>query len=59
MTQPIKTVTTLEVTEYKLDCPYCGETETGFCGDSRGDDVECDSCNKIYIIHPEADFEVY
>lgn len=54
----MKTVTELEVTDYKLDCPHCGAGEYGFGGDARGETFTCDSCGEEYKIHSDADFEM-
>lgn len=54
----MKTVTELEVTDYKCECPYCGAEEYGFCGDVRGQVIECDTCGEKYQIDGDADFEL-
>lgn len=54
-----KTVTTLRVREYDLECPHCGEVEYGFIGGYRGETLTCEKCDKDYTIHEDADFEMY
>lgn len=50
--------TCLIAPEVKVRCPHCEEIQDGFIGDPRGGTFECDSCEKEYTIHKEADIEM-
>ena len=52
-------VTEMHTSDVKIQCPYCGVTEGGFCVDPRGHEFECDECSGKYLVHSDADLEFY
>ncbi|ARP06635.1 hypothetical protein K08M3_51250 [Vibrio alginolyticus] len=57
MSGEVKVQTLLLATNVELECPACGEIESGFCGNPAGRQFTCDSCHETYKVHKEADIE--
>lgn len=47
------------VESHHMECPYCGGlVESGY-GDPRGEEIECESCNRTFSVSTQVDFEVW
>ncbi|HCG9468352.1 TPA: hypothetical protein NKA91_003666 [Vibrio parahaemolyticus] len=57
ITENLKVQTMLFATSVELECPHCGEIESGFVGNPAGEVFTCDSCDEKYKVHSEADIE--
>lgn len=47
-------VKALKAREVELDCPHCGEIESGFWGNPKGRKFKCESCFKFYTVERDA-----
>lgn len=47
-------VKALKAREVELECPHCGEIESGFWGNPIGRKFKCESCFKFYKVDSEA-----
>lgn len=53
-------VTELEVTEFAVRCPHCGERNDGwYFFPDQHEEYACDHCDGFYKVHPDADFEYF
>lgn len=50
--------TTIIAIDIAVRCPHCGERTTGYLSDPRGEEFECEFCDKEFKIHKEADIEM-
>ena len=50
-------VTEIFTTEAYTICPHCNSENHGWTADPRGSVDTCDSCDKEYKVHPDADIE--
>lgn len=41
-----------------IDCPHCGATQTGFVGDPRGSDFNCDACGREFSVPETAEVDL-
>lgn len=54
----MKILTEILAVNIEVRCPHCSATQDGFFGDPRGKEFECDDCEQMYKIHPDADIEM-
>lgn len=45
--------------EVEVSCPYCGRMQSGWFGDPRGSKEECEDCGETFLIHQDADIEMW
>ena len=51
----MKTVNKIIVTEWFVECPFCGIIIGPLCEDVRGVEVGCGNCNGDFVVEFDAD----
>ncbi len=53
----IKSQSLMTTTNVEVECPHCGEKQSGFWGNPAGGEFVCDDCQQPYQVHPDADID--